>query len=136
MLTNTSPCRSGVIALAHPTMPGGQKFVSSAYTNCLSMGISAQLVTSSSDIRAKFPGEVSTGSFGDRVGYANPIGGWAEAGRATLVGLERVQKLGGKVLPGKEVVGMIKQGREVRGVRVKGGEEIRGDLVVVCAGAW
>ncbi len=46
-----------------------------------------------------------------------------------------VEKLGGKVYPGKEVVGLIEEdetlGKRVKGVRLAGGDVMRADLVVV-----
>jgi hypothetical protein len=42
-----------------------------------------------------------------------------------------VQAAGGTVKSGKEVVGLIKEGRVVRGVRLGDGTEELGDLVLV-----
>jgi sarcosine oxidase/L-pipecolate oxidase len=117
-------------------MPGAHRFVTEAFQNCISFGIDAKLITDASSIRFRFPADVPTGSFGAREGYANPIGGWVEAGRATLVGIERAKAMGATVRPGAEVNGFIKEGRKVLGVNLKDGEEIRGDLVISCAGAW
>lgn len=146
-----------MIALAHPSHTYGQKFVAKAYANLKNMGVDAAEISApaSSSIRRFYPDNVPTGDFGGRGGYRNPIGGWAEAGRATAVGIERVRKLGGTVRGGAEVVGLVhddtKKG-EVKGVKLATGEEVLGDIVVVscrfcprarhwlipqlCAGAW
>ncbi|OCF61004.1 sarcosine oxidase [Kwoniella mangroviensis CBS 10435] len=127
---------SGVIALAAETEKEGLEFVSSAYQNCKNLGINVTLLNNSKDIKSKFDPEIRTGDFGGRQGYLNPIGGWAEAGRALEVGLKRVRQLGGHVRSGAEVTGLIKDGRNVKGVTLKSGEDVRGDLVVIAAGAW
>lgn len=143
--------RSGVIALSHPDDAYGKAFVSTAYENCRNFGIDAKQIKGSSDTKKYFPAEVTTGEFGEREGYKNPIGGWAEAGRATAVGIKRIREGGASVRGGCEVVGLIKEGRKVGGVILKGGEKVMADLVVVsdprryfvpslqvqvCAGAW
>lgn len=61
----------------------------------------------------------------------NPTGGWAESGRALGVGIERVREAGGDVRAGQEVVGLVKDGRNVMGVKLRDGEEVMGDLIVV-----
>lgn len=87
-------------------------------------------------------------SFPNSSGYFNPASGWAEAGRAVEVGLDRFKSQGGKVLGGKEVVGLTfeeeaaSEGKKkVKAVKVRseGKEEIEeyeADLVVLAAGAW
>ncbi|WWD17111.1 hypothetical protein CI109_101548 [Kwoniella shandongensis] len=128
---------SGVFAISASDQAEGLSFVESAYKNCLDLGLAAEIIPDSKTLEshAKFAG-LKTGGFGGRKGYYNPIGGWAEAGRAVEVGLKRVRQLGGEVRGGAEVVGLIKDGKKVQGVRLKSGEEVKGDLVVVAAGAW
>ena len=125
--------RSGVIALSAPDNEAAHRFVSHAYRNCTSAGIKAELVPDASAIKARFPAGTPTGSFGVRHGYSNPIGGWAEAGRAVEVGIKRIRLMGGVVRAGCEVIGLKKRagGREVEAVILKGGEEVRADVVVV-----
>jgi hypothetical protein len=125
--------RSGVIALADLSQTAGAHFVASAHINCLKMGIDAKLLSDRQSIKDRFGPTVPTGTFGTRTGYANPIGGWAEAARAVEVGIKRIRLGGGVVRGGAEVVGLITGdgGRGVEGVVLKDGEEVRGDLVVV-----
>ncbi len=129
--------RSGVIALSAENSHEGHRFVSSAYRNCKSLGIDAVVVPDSSTIKAQFPAITPTGSFGTRQGYSNPIGGWAEAGRAVEVGIKRVRQMGGTVRSGCEVVGLAKggEGRKVEAVVLKSGEEVKADVVVVSQAA-
>lgn len=108
-------------------------FVECAYKNCCDLGLDATLLPDATAIKPvvdrgnAFP----TGSFGGRQGYINPIGGWGEAGRAVEVGLKRAKKLGAVVRAGAEVTGLIKDGKNVKGVELKSGEKVFGDLVVV-----
>lgn len=65
------------------------------------------------------------------IGYANPTGGWGESGRALEIGIKRVRQLGGEVRAGAEVTGIKKEGKKVKGVKLRSGEEVEGDLIVV-----
>ena len=122
-----------MIALSAADSLEGSKFVNAAYSNCTRLGIDAVIVPDATAIKACFPSETSTGSFGGRQGYSNPVGGWAEAGRAVEVGIKRIRQMGGKVRAGCEVVGLVKGqgGRRVEAVVLKSGEEVEADLVVV-----
>lgn len=123
--------RTGVVCLASSSNAIGHKFVSESFQNCRNFGIDAKLTPDAETIKATVPTNIPTGSFGGRVGYSNPIGGWAEAGRALLVGLRLVEKLGGTVRAGAEVVGLVKEGKNVKGVELKSGEFVEADTVVV-----
>ncbi|WVQ81747.1 hypothetical protein IAT38_003872 [Cryptococcus sp. DSM 104549] len=126
---------TGVICLSTPDEEAGMEFVNAAYQNCLDTNTPAKLVNDVPAIKEIF-GPLNTGSFGDRKGYHNSIGGWAEAGRAVEVGLKMVRQLGGTIRAGAEVVGLVKDGKKVQGVILKDGEQVLGDLVVAAAGAW
>ncbi|WVR06914.1 hypothetical protein IAU60_003950 [Kwoniella sp. DSM 27419] len=127
---------SGVFALSSSTVAGGQSFVESASRNCKSLGLDITLVDGPQKIKSMYKSEVPTGSFGSRQGYYNPVGGWAEAGRAVEVGLRRIRQMGGTVRAGAEVTGLIKEDRKIKGVVLASGEVVNGDLIVVAAGAW
>ena len=94
--------------------------------------IPAILTPDSASVKARIPADIPAGPLQGREGYANPVGGWAEAARATEVGLKRVEKLGGKVRGGCGVVGLQKKERKVEGVVLESGEVVLGDLVIVC----
>lgn len=126
-----SPLRSGVVCLASTTNAYGHKYVSESYNNCREFGIDAKHTPDAECIKATVPSNIPTGSFGGREGYSNPIGGWAEAGRALMTGLNKVQKLGGKVRAGAEVEALVREGKKVTGVKLKGGEVVKADLVLV-----
>lgn len=123
--------RSGVTVLASSSDPYGHKFVTSAYQNLLDNNIPAILTPNSESIKELVPENIRTGPLKGREGYANPVGGWAEAARATEVGLKMVEKLGGKVRGGCEVTGLEKGEGRIEGVMLKNGEVVKGDLVLV-----
>ncbi|KGB78737.1 sarcosine oxidase [Cryptococcus deuterogattii R265] len=128
----------GVVALSAAHEKEGMDFVNSAYKNCRDLGLDATLLPDATAIKPVVDRDNSfaTGSFGGRQGYINPIGGWGESGRAVEVGLKRAKKLGAVVRAGAEVTGLIKEGKDIKGVELKSGEKVFGDLVVIAAGAW
>jgi sarcosine oxidase/L-pipecolate oxidase len=95
--------------------------------------IAATLTPTPESIKALAPNDIKIGPLKGREGYANPVGGWAEAARATKVGLGMVVKEGGVVRGGCEVVGLQKDGKRVEGVVLKSGEVVRGDVILVCS---
>ena len=125
--------RSGVTCLASADDTYGHKFVTSAYKNLKANNIAATLTPTPESIKALAPNDIKIGPLKGREGYANPVGGWAEAARATKVGLGMVVKEGGVVRGGCEVVGLEKEGKRVQGVVLKDGEVVRGDIVLVCS---
>lgn len=122
-----------MFCLSASSSTSGRHFVESAYTNCLSNDLPCERLLSPGEIRTALSKQTSVpiGDFEGRLGYRNPTGGWAESGRALEVGIKRVRQGGATVRSGCEVVGLIKQGRRVEGVKLKDGEEVRGDLVLV-----
>ncbi|WWC89147.1 uncharacterized protein L201_004065 [Kwoniella dendrophila CBS 6074] len=127
---------SGVMVLSAAGEKAGQEFVSKAEENSKNLGIAIESLKTTEQVKRTFDRRIPTGNFGGREGYLNPIGGWAESGRALEVGLKRVRKLGGEIRPGAEVNALVKNGKKVKGVQLKSGEQILGDLVLIAAGAW
>jgi len=123
--------RSGVTCLASADNEKGHNFVTSAYKNLKAYNIAATLTPTPESIKALAPNDIKLGPLKGREGYANPVGGWAEAARATKVGLGLVVKEGGVVRGGCEVAGLEKEGRRVQGVVLKSGEVVRGEIILV-----
>ena len=88
LVTACLTSRSGVTVLASSSDPYGHKFVTSAYQNLLANNIPAILTPTSESIKELVPENITSGPLKGREGYANPVGGWAEAARATEVGLK------------------------------------------------
>lgn len=103
------------------------------------MGLPVRKTSDPASIRAAFPKHLADGRlarFDTQQGYLNPVSGWAEAGRAVEVGIERIKKMGGDVRAGCEVVGLVERRGAVRGVKLADGQTLPAELVVVAAGAW
>lgn len=103
------------------------------------MGLPVRKTSDPAAIRAAFPAHLDDGRlarFDTQQGYLNPVSGWAEAGRAVEVGIERVKAMGGEVRAASEVVGLLEEDGQVRGVKLASGETLGASLVVVAAGAW
>lgn len=73
----------------------------------------------------------------------NPVGGWAEAERAVSVGMQMVLEQGGHIGAGMEIDGIViskepsASGKKVaKGVKLKSGQVLEADLVIICTGAW
>ncbi|KAL5483192.1 hypothetical protein ACEPAI_8421 [Sanghuangporus weigelae] len=80
---------------------------------------------------------VSVGSSISRThGYFNEDGGWVYSKRAMERAMELVEKLDGKIIPGKEVSSTIKDQSRTRGVKCKDGSEFAADIVILAIGCW
>lgn len=71
-----------------------------------------------------------------QTGYFNPRAGWAEANNATRALLAHAVKLGVTVYPHSSVASFLYEADEVVGVKTADGRVVRGDNVVLAAGAW
>ncbi|KAF8460364.1 FAD dependent oxidoreductase [Kalaharituber pfeilii] len=86
----------------------------------------------------------ATGGATGEVGYVNWLSGWVDAQAAMKFVRARCQEQGdidfltGEVIQFVERAddGPVGEGKVVEGVRLRGGEEVRGDLIVLATGAW
>ena len=69
-------------------------------------------------------------------GYFNPNAGWVESGRALGRMIEDARAMGVRVRPGEGVSRWIEDGARVGGIVTTSGLRLRGDVVLVAAGAW
>lgn len=69
-------------------------------------------------------------------GYFNPTAGWAESGRVLSRMIEDAGAIGVRVRPGESVVTCVEDGSRVTGVVTSSGLTVRGDVVLLAAGAW
>ncbi|PWN29241.1 FAD dependent oxidoreductase [Jaminaea rosea] len=75
------------------------------------------------------------------LGYANPLGGWAEAANATNAVLDEAVRLGADVFGGIEMAGLILEkdstGRPcAKGVTTSDGQSFEADTVILAPGSW
>lgn len=69
-------------------------------------------------------------------GYFNPRAGWAESGNVVARLAANARAAGGQLLEGRQFAGLLETRGRVTGVRTADGGEMRGDAVLVAAGAW
>jgi sarcosine oxidase / L-pipecolate oxidase len=89
-------------------------------------------------IRTLFPSKVRTGTSFDRaLGHFTPESGWALATRGVEKLMARVIALGAKVVGGKAVTGLVRDGDgRTSGVTLADGSCISARLVVIASGSW
>lgn len=119
---------------------GISSYSDAAYDNDRALGARIVDFPDAASIASAFPPDVPTSAFDGHSAYLNRDGGWAAAALGVERLLAEVRRLGADVLPGKQVVGLIKEGDGFQartvGVRCKDGEEVRAETVVLAAGAW
>ena len=69
-------------------------------------------------------------------GYFNPLAGWVESGRALSRMIDDAEAMGVRVRAGEGVPRLIEYGSRVTGVVTTSGRSVRGDVVLIAAGAW
>lgn len=121
------------MCLSAPTSAEGHHFVEQAYLNCTASGLPCARLSNEADIKRAFAERLDApaGGYEGKKGYLNTTGGWAESGRSLEVAIRMVRRLGGVVRGGFAVEGLISDGKQVKGVKIKGEDDILGDLVVV-----
>lgn len=74
-----------------------------------------------------------------RVGYFNPIGGWANAALGVQRLYEKIAAVGGcELVPSAPAKSLIydKRGNDVVGVTTEDGRQFHGDKVILAMGSW
>jgi glycine/D-amino acid oxidase-like deaminating enzyme len=84
-------------------------------------------------LAARFPAWVAS-HYPD--GYFNPLAGWVASGRALSRMIEDAAAIGVRVNDGEGVSQLIEEGSRVTGVFTTSGRRVRGDVVLIAAGAW
>lgn len=87
-------------------------------------------------IRSVFPKGVNVASFEKSSGYLNLDGGWANAAQGIRFMTASVVALGGKVIPGKSVVRLLRENGRTSGVQFSDGTTYDATLVVLATGSW
>lgn len=71
-----------------------------------------------------------------RIGYHNPIGGWANAALGVKRLYEKILPLGGKLVPNAAAKSLLIEDNKVKGVKCKDGRVFIGDKVILAMGSW
>jgi glycine/D-amino acid oxidase-like deaminating enzyme len=123
--------QEGFLVLADaPMKPGG--FEHDSLRTLLARGHAVTRL-SGCELHARFPAWDGT-RYPD--GYFNSEGGWVESGRVVASMREDARGAGVHVQEGMRIARLLENGTRVTGLVSATGEEIRGDLVLIAAGAW
>ncbi|KAJ7818206.1 FAD dependent oxidoreductase, partial [Mycena olivaceomarginata] len=128
---------SGVLVLGPPDSSADYRH--KAYLHDLEMGLRVVPLDTQAALCEAFPPQVHLGSFWNHTGYLNRDSGWANAGQGVSILMNQVTALNGKIVAGKNVVELIREGQDLKttGVRCSDGTVFEGlDLVVIATGSW
>jgi sarcosine oxidase/L-pipecolate oxidase len=100
------------------------------------LGTTVEPLNDSNAIRGVFPFRTPTAPFAGCAGYLNRSGGWADAGQGMTVLLDEVKALNGKVLPGMNVIRILRKDGQTTGVQCSDGTVFAAALVVLATGSW
>ncbi|KAJ7072639.1 FAD dependent oxidoreductase [Mycena amicta] len=116
----------------------GHDYARESYKNDVKMGLRVEPLDTLAALRGIFPSTVQVGDFGNRTGYLNRDGGWANAGQGISILIDTITQLKGKIIPGKSAVELICPGSNLKatGVRCGDGTVFEADLVVLATGSW
>jgi sarcosine oxidase / L-pipecolate oxidase len=111
---------------------------SKAYTNQVALGQRVVKLDAGDPIRTVFPSNIRTGALFDQFsGYLNLDSGWALATRGLEKLMTRVIALGAKVVGGRTVTGLVRDGDGMTlGVTLADGSCMTARLVIIATGAW
>ncbi|PCH35627.1 FAD dependent oxidoreductase [Wolfiporia cocos MD-104 SS10] len=123
---------SGVIVL----LAGTGSYADQAYVNDIKLGARIEPLKNAEELRSAFAPGVVTASFEGRTGYLNRDGGWTYATQGITLMMDKVTKLGGRILPGKAVTCLVGADGRTTGVECSDGTVYSADLVVLSAGSW
>ncbi|KIM40277.1 hypothetical protein M413DRAFT_175851 [Hebeloma cylindrosporum] len=125
---------SGVLVLG--SSESGETYADESYKNDVALGALVEPLNDSDAIRAVFPAGTPTAPFAGCAGYLNRSGGWADAGQGMTLLLNEVKALNGKVLPGMNVIKILRKDGQTIGVQCSDGTVLDAALVVLAAGSW
>jgi sarcosine oxidase/L-pipecolate oxidase len=89
---------------------------------------------------------VPAAAFDGCTGYLNRDGGWVDAGKSLTLLLRKIEDLGGKIFPAKQVSHLIRHkeskdkashgARKIIGIQCSDGTLVHAELVIVATGSW
>ena len=124
--------RSGVYC----DMEVPDSYVDKAYDNDIALGARVAKLETPAAVRALFPDSVNVAVHDAARGFINYEGGWAWASQGIRRAMDHVSAMGGKIVPGKAVVELTREGGKATGVRCADGSVFAADVVVLASGSW
>ena len=128
--------RSGVLVLGSSSDISIDNYATKYYENDVVIGSRLHALKDGEAIRSVFPKGVNVASFEKSSGYLNLDGGWANAAQGIQFMTARVVAFGGKVIPGKSVVKLLRENGRTSGVQFSDGTTYDATLVVLATGSW
>jgi sarcosine oxidase / L-pipecolate oxidase len=101
-------------------------YAKKAYENDVAIGCRLRDLNDGEAIRSVFPKDVNVVSFEGSSGYLNFDGGWANAAQGVWFMIASVIAKGGKVIPGKSVVKLLRHNDRTSGVEFADGTTFDG----------
>ena len=111
-------------------------YTDQAFENDKAVGAAVEALLNPIHIRSVFPATANVSLADNARGFLNRDGGWAFASQGVERMMAKVTSLGGKIIPGKAVVELLKTDGKATGVRCADGSVLEADLVVLAAGSW
>ena len=124
--------RSGVVVLGS----GEGTYADKSHDNDMALGARLQALDNGHAIRGIFPPQIKVASFTRSSGYLNRDGGWANAFQGLSIIMSKVVALNGKIIPGKGVKKILRQGGKTTGVQCSDGTLFSAALVILATGSW
>ena len=123
--------QDGFLVLANgPLRPGG--FEHDSQETLAARGHTIERIDSAT-LSSRFPAWAAS-RYPD--GYFNPAAGWVESGRVLGRMIEDARRAGVRVRAGEGVAHLIEDGSRVGGIVTTEGKRLKGDVVLLAAGAW
>jgi sarcosine oxidase / L-pipecolate oxidase len=118
--------------------PENDAYTNKSFENDLSAGCRLQKLDDPDARGSLFPPGVALGPcIADRsLCYMNHDGGWVHATGGIAQGMKNVARLGGKVIPGKQVQTLLRKDGKTSGVECTDGSIFEADVVVIATGSW
>ncbi|KAI0682765.1 FAD dependent oxidoreductase [Cerioporus squamosus] len=117
-------------------MQGQDSYIDEAYKNDIAQGARVDELPTPRAVRSIFPADVNVFVPDNARGFLNHDGGWAFASQGVERMMAKVTSLGGKIIPGKAAVELLKTDGKAAGVRCADGSVLEADLVVLAVGSW
>ncbi|CAK5281835.1 unnamed protein product [Mycena citricolor] len=111
-------------------------YVRKAHANDIAHGLRVTPTDTPDALRAVFPEDADVGDLAGHYTYFGLDGGWANAGQGVSLLIGKVRAMGGRVLGGKDVAGLVREGGKTVGVRCRDGSVLDASLVVLATGSW
>ena len=124
--------RCGILVLD----TGTSSYAKEAFRNDVALGARTTVLDGDGSVRGVFPSGAQCAFPDEAKGYLNFDGGWANATQGVARMMAKVKEMGGQVLPGKDVVELLRSDGKVTGVKTLDGTVFLAAWTVLATGSW